>query len=95
LIADKLDFIGINYYGKEYMTMSGSGLLRGSEYSESGRAISPEGFYNMLSLVHERYNVQMNRTLDIIITENGVSDETDNIRPAFIIEHLMVIDKGS
>ncbi|CAD6255459.1 unnamed protein product [Miscanthus lutarioriparius] len=53
-ICDKLDFIGINYYGQ----------------------------------FNERYK---SLNIPFIITENGVSDETDLIRKPYILEHLLAI----
>ena len=46
-VNNELDFIGVNYYGKE------KGFLpvidNNAEYSEAGRAVHPEGFIRFLS----------------------------------------------
>ena len=94
MIQDDLDMIGVNYYGQEYITTRGAALLSNAEYSESGRSISPDGFFEIISLVHDRYNVRLNRSLPIIITENGISDSTDVLRPSYLIEHLLAIEKA-
>ncbi|KAI3645164.1 hypothetical protein MP228_011328 [Amoeboaphelidium protococcarum] len=91
LIATELDFIGINYYGKEFVGPLGLTIRNGVEYSEAGRAISPYGFYKIIQTVHQEYNVAMGRNLPIMITENGISDDTDILRPAYLIEHLLVL----
>lgn len=94
-ICDKLDFIGINYYGQEVVSAPGLKLVENDEYSESGRAVYPDGLYRMLLKFHERYR---HLNLPFIVTENGVSDTTDLIRRPYILEHLLAVraamDKG-
>ncbi|CAA6668908.1 unnamed protein product [Spirodela intermedia] len=88
-ISDKLDFIGMNYYGR-YETFSGPGLklVDSDEYSESGRGVYPDGLYRMLLQFHERYR---HLKVPFIISENGVSDETDLIRGPYLLEHLLAV----
>lgn len=86
-----MDYIGINYYGREFISMKGAEIDPNIEYSESGRSISPNGFYNVVHMMHQRYNVQKHRQLPIWITENGIADATDVLRPSYIVEHLLVI----
>ena len=54
--------------------------------------------YEILLQTHDRYNIKQryrdledNKHIPIIITENGVSDSTDKIRPAYLIEHLLAV----
>jgi beta-galactosidase len=42
----------------------------------------PEGLEKVLVSVYERYH------LSIIVTENGVADAVDLLRPRFIVRHL-------
>lgn len=103
-VAGELDFIGINYYGAEYTSGTSLVLRDDVEYSESGRGVDPDGLYQTLKEVHERYNVNYvgrpirdKRTgsqLPIIITENGISDTTDILRPAYFIEHLLAVRRA-
>ncbi|KAF8644477.1 hypothetical protein HU200_066444 [Digitaria exilis] len=44
-ICDKLDFIGINYYGQEVISGPGLKLVDNDEYSESGRGVYPDGLF--------------------------------------------------
>lgn len=71
--------------------MAGSGLklVETDEYSESGRGVYPDGLYRMLLQFHERYK---HLNLPFIITENGVSDETDLIRQPYLLEHLLAVN---
>ncbi|KAK1424156.1 hypothetical protein QVD17_19475 [Tagetes erecta] len=87
-ICDKMDFIGINYYGQEVICGAGLKLVDNDEYSESGRGVYPDGLFRVLLHYHERYK---HLKIPFIITENGVSDETDLIRKPYILEHLLAI----
>ncbi|XP_076931265.1 beta-glucosidase-like SFR2, chloroplastic [Bidens hawaiensis] len=87
-ISQKMDFIGINYYGQEVICGAGLKLVNNDEYSESGRGVYPDGLFRVLLHYHERYK---HLKLPFIITENGVSDETDLIRRPYILEHLLAI----
>ncbi|KAF8017748.1 hypothetical protein BT93_H2829 [Corymbia citriodora subsp. variegata] len=87
-ISEKLDFMGINYYGQEVVSGPGLKLVETDEYSESGRGVYPDGLYRMLLQFNERYK---HLNIPFIITENGVSDETDLIRRPYLLEHLLAI----
>uniref|UniRef100_A0A803Q4N9 Beta-glucosidase-like SFR2, chloroplastic n=1 Tax=Cannabis sativa TaxID=3483 RepID=A0A803Q4N9_CANSA len=87
-ISEKLDFIGINYYGQEVLSGTGLKLVETDEYSESGRGVYPDGLYRMLLQYHERYK---HLNVPFIVTENGVADETDLIRQPYLLEHLLAI----
>ncbi|CAA0841931.1 Beta-glucosidase-like SFR2- chloroplastic [Striga hermonthica] len=85
-ISEKLDYIGINYYGQEVVSGAGLKLVESDEYSESGRGVYPDGLYRVLLHFHERYK---HLRVPYIITENGISDDTDLIRRPYILEHLL------
>ncbi|XP_023765711.1 beta-glucosidase-like SFR2, chloroplastic isoform X1 [Lactuca sativa] len=87
-ISEKLDFIGINYYGQEAVSGTALKLVESDEYSESGRGVYPDGLFRVLLHYHERYK---HLKIPFIITENGVSDETDLIRRPYILEHLLAV----
>ncbi|KAG4129228.1 hypothetical protein ERO13_D09G066250v2 [Gossypium hirsutum] len=87
-ICDKLDFIGINYYGQEVISGAGLKLVETDEYSESGRGVYPGGLFRLLIDFHERYK---HLKVPFIITENGIADETDVIRRPYLLEHLLAV----
>ncbi|XP_071702122.1 galactolipid galactosyltransferase SFR2, chloroplastic [Rutidosis leptorrhynchoides] len=87
-ISDKMDFIGLNYYGQEVVCGPALKLVETDEYSESGRGVYPDGLFRVLLHFHERYK---HLKIPFIITENGISDETDLIRKPYILEHLLAI----
>lgn len=88
-IRGHMDFFGFNYYGAEWFRGKQIDIDPSEEYSEAGRAVHPEGFYWVIKQVHRRFP-----KLPIIVTENGMADETDILRPSYLIEHLMVIDRA-
>lgn len=95
-VINNLDYVGINYYGAEFVQGLGIELRSDEEYSQSGRAIDPNGFYQLLLEAHNRFNIALhNRTtsrpLPFIITENGIADESDKLRPAYLVEHLLAV----
>ncbi|KAL8153617.1 hypothetical protein V2J09_011377 [Rumex salicifolius] len=87
-ISDKMDYIGINYYGQEVVCGAGLKLAETDEYSESGRGVYPDGLFRMLLQFHERYK---HLNIPFIVAENGVADETDLIRRPYMLEHLIAI----
>jgi beta-glucosidase len=84
------DFIGINYYSGDLVTftLNPAQQFNKREYpkdallSDTGFiANMPEGFYDGL-----RWANQFEKP--IIVTENGVEDADDDLRPRYIIEHI-------
>lgn len=85
LIKENLDFLGINYYGAELLRGFKLNLSERFEYSDSGRAIYPKGFYEMIKIFYQKYNKP------IFITENGMSDAVDTMREKYMVEHLKAV----
>lgn len=73
---------------QEVVSGTGLKLVETDEYSESGRGVYPDGLYRTLLAFHERYK---HLNVPFIITENGISDETDLIRQPYLIEHLLAV----
>ncbi len=91
-IKSKADFLGLNYYGKEIVAGTTIAQLDDVGYSEAGRAIDTEGLYTVLRMFQDRYGEDPEASFSsYMITENGVADSTDVIRPAYITEHLAAI----
>merc|ERR1711966_327221 len=57
-------------------------------YSASGRCVDPTGLHQELSKFYRRYK------LPIMITENGLADSSDVLRPAYILEHMVAIGRA-
>jgi beta-glucosidase len=85
------DFFGLNYYTKDlvgfspfaYREVFGRRSFRqGAEVSPRGFiANEPDGFFEALRWAH-RFG------LPIQVTENGVEDADDRLRPRYLVEHL-------
>lgn len=88
-VKGRMDFYGFNYYGAEWLKGGQIDIDPEEEYSDAGRAIYPQGLLYLLKEIHERYP-----KLPIVITENGVGDETDILRPSYLIEHLAVVNEA-
>jgi beta-glucosidase/6-phospho-beta-glucosidase/beta-galactosidase len=88
-VRGRMDFFGFNYYGAEWIRGTQVDIDPDEEYSEAGRAIDVNGLYDILKEIHIRF-----KDLPIIITENGIADAKDAIRPAYHIEHLLAVQKA-
>jgi beta-glucosidase/6-phospho-beta-glucosidase/beta-galactosidase len=88
-IRGKADFFGMNYYGAEWIKDGRLDLDPDEEYSDSGRAIDPKGLYVLLKEAHRRFP-----DLPIVVTENGIADSTDVLRPAYLLEHLSALARA-
>jgi beta-glucosidase len=89
--AHTQDFIGLNYYTRDYTRFDlfspGTSFLKNfygkeDELSSTGfLANVPEGFYH-------GFKWALQYQLPIIVTENGVEDNQDTLRPKYILEHI-------
>lgn len=89
--AHTQDFIGVNYYSRDMVKFNllNPGEMFGSRFYPKDAPLSgtgfiadvPEGMFDGLKWAH-RYE------LPIIVTENGVEDERDTLRPRYTIEHI-------
>jgi len=93
-----LDYIGINYYGRNLADVESWGirhlLLDTCKYNHFplrknslGWDIYPQGLYKLLISL-KKYN------LPVLITENGICTEDDNLRWDYIREHLGQLRKS-
>ena len=89
--ANTQDFIGVNYYTRDQVSfdLSRASTLFGHQYfpkdadlSQTGYiANEPDGFYEAFQWARQ-FNVPM------IVTENGVEDAEDKMRPRYIAQHI-------
>lgn len=87
-ITGHMDYFGFNYYGAEWISGAAISVDDEEEYSEAGRAIYPRGLYHISKEINHRFP-----GLPQFITENGVSDATDLLRPSYLIQHLKVVSR--
>lgn len=101
-LAQTLDYLGINYYTRDYIrftpnpaTLFGSPEhLPEAEHSDAGRdgpfsQFEPEGLYQVCQEVR-----RFRADLPIYITENGVPDRDDDQRPRWLIAHLQELQRA-
>jgi beta-glucosidase len=99
-LVDGLDFVGVNYYSRERVSVRGQGEGRwnfvgptpGAETSDHGRhgtygEVYPEGLYHALVRASELGK-------PIYVTENGLPDDDDDQRPRFLLRHLAQVQKA-
>ena len=89
--AGTQDFLGVNYYTTEkvrFDLLAGSQLFTQLTFPEKA-ALSETGFMaNVPSGMAEAVRWGEGYGVPIIITENGVEDSEDTLRPSYTLEHL-------
>jgi beta-glucosidase len=99
-LVDSLDFLGLNYYTRERVTLNpgGEGHLSvlqptpGAEVSDYGRngtygEVYPLGIYRALKRV-------AGLGKPIYVTENGLPDADDDQRPRFLLTYLAQVQRA-
>ena len=96
-IQGSQDFLGINYYTAEKVTLRLSAsdnfflhrfLDPGVKHSETGYiALTPQGLF-------EAVRWGAGYQLPLYITENGIDDSQDTIRPRYLAEHIHALWKA-
>ena len=88
-LAGTYDFVGINYYTRFYLRFppprgfietdwGPNAVVSDGNYGE----VYPRGLYEMIAPVVRKYDAP------IYITENGLPDAADRLRPGFLLDHL-------
>ncbi len=89
--AKTQDFIGVNYYSRDIVKLNllGGNILLDSRIAPEGAAMSPTGFIaNVPAGMYESLQWAHGFNLPILVTENGIEDEPDTLRPRYTAEHL-------
>jgi len=91
------DFLGLNYYTRDYMTfdLRHANTLFSRRYFRPDAELSknkfianePEGFFEAMKWAY-------GYKLPIVITENGVEDPDDTFRPTYLAEHIHQVWKA-
>jgi beta-glucosidase len=94
-LKDSLDYFGLNYYSRDVLHASPKAIndINAAAKLDPGKpvntynwSVDPDGFAEAALDAHRRFP-----HLDIIVTENGISDNNDELRPRFLIDQLAVI----
>ncbi len=98
-LRGRLDWIGVNYYSRLVVRLTGNNsytivpgyghFCEPNSISPDGRPCSdfgwefyPEGLYDVLVKYWRRYH------LPIYVTENGIADAADYLRPYYLVSHI-------
>jgi Beta-glucosidase/6-phospho-beta-glucosidase/beta-galactosidase len=103
-LRGRLDWIGVNYYSRLVVRAGRSGFqvvpgygfaCEPNSVSPAGRPCSdfgwefyPEGLYHALKDYWERYR------LPLMVTENGIADEGDYLRPYYFVSHIYQVHRA-
>ena len=102
-LAGRLDFVGINYYSRSVVVGTDIGdqetgirLFGWASENENpavphndlGWEIYPQGLHDLIRYVWARYE------LPIVVTENGVSEPGDELRPRFLVDHILAVQQA-
>jgi beta-glucosidase len=86
------DFLGVNYYSRDLVSFDPTypaelflrrGVAEGAETSDLGWEIYPEGLFTVIEAWSRRSG-----GLPVYVTENGIADGSDELRPRFLVRHL-------
>jgi beta-glucosidase len=92
-----LDFVGVNYYSRLHLRFLGGGGRVGSfayrdphgrGLTDNGWEVVPEAF---LPLLRECASIGK----PLLVTENGLADASDAMRPAFLESHVAVLEEAA
>ncbi len=87
------DYLGINYYSQDTISFhpfkpkelfTHSGFPADADFSDNNFIANiPEGFFDSL-----KWAVRTYPNLPILVTENGVEDADDHLRPRYLAQHI-------
>jgi beta-glucosidase len=95
-VQGALDFVGLNYFMGMPATLLGilkfGNILRkdaSATASDNGWPIDAQGFETLLLEAHRRYSKP------ILVTENGVADAQDSLRPEYLRSHIASLQRAA
>ena len=104
-MANKVDFIGVQYYGSQPMQGFGVAPIPGFPWlkglpvrcdaseptcSDFNQPTDPGGLREVLDIAAS-YKLANGEQVPIWITENGIADVNDSKRPSYIVNHIAVV----
>jgi len=85
-VADVMDLVGVNYYYTQDASLTRFVFRpygeQNSNYTQNGWEINPEGFYEVLQTVNERYGKP------IVVFENGIGTQSEQKKIRYFREHV-------
>ncbi|WP_224244857.1 glycoside hydrolase family 1 protein [Hyalangium gracile] len=93
-LKGSIDYLGINYYTRDYVrqyfgepSLSRQYVPRGRDTNDLGWELYPEGLYLFLT----RY---AKLGLPLVVTENGMADRAGERRPYYLQSHLYAVEQA-
>lgn len=89
--AHTLDFLGVNYYTRDMVSFSlrHAGQLFGKRTFPKGAEMSETGFMaNVPDGLFEALKWGCNFKVPLLVSENGIEDRDDRLRPRYLIQHV-------
>lgn len=91
-LQNTMDFVGVNYYSRYKVEATGKTLTPlDAPRTELNWAIAPQGLKTALQMANTYAKYFK---APIIITENGLADHDDNVRPGFLVQHLKTLHEA-
>jgi len=91
------DFIGVNYYSRDliaFKPLAFKGVFHRRFYPENAE-LSENGFIANIPIgMFESLQWASRFKLPIYITENGIEDSQDALRPRYLVEHIQQVWRG-
>ena len=94
-LQNSVDYCGINYYFRMSLRFDShrhnnfyineASIPENILHTQMGWQIYPQGIQKIIRYAWKHFRKP------IVITENGIADDTDTLRPAYILEHLLNI----
>jgi beta-glucosidase len=94
-LPSTLDVFGVNFYSRLHLQWPGKRLIGDFHYRDETRhGITDNGWeivpHAMIDLLRDVSRVN----LPLVVTENGVADATDRLRPLFLARHIHAIRRA-
>ncbi len=89
--AHTLDFLGVNYYTRDLVSFSllHASQLFGKRSFPKGADLSNTSFLaNVPEGMFEALKWGMTFKVPLVVTENGIEDQDDHLRPRYLLQHL-------
>ncbi len=88
-LAGTLDFVGINYYSRSLVRFPPTPGRLYESGTPDGGTMTEDGFFELYPRgLFEAIKACLRYKIPIYISENGLPDAADKLRPAFILSHL-------
>ena len=95
-LVRSLDFFGVNFYSRLHLRCPGKERFVGEfRYADrSGRGLTDNGWEIVPEAIEELLGDAAAVGLPLIVSENGIADADDRLRPAFLADHAAAIARA-